>query len=109
MVMDGITRACRVNHNEQTPLHVACACNEPEPGIISELLKVGRADPNAQDNQGQTPLHSIAASGNLRSLSLLVNAGADRTVCVKTWLMLSLVLNNSLRAPDQGLQRFKLR
>lgn len=84
MVMDAIMRGCRVNYNEQTPLHVACASNEPEPGIIAELLKVGHADPNAVDNRGQTPLHAISASGHLRSLSLLVTAGADRTVVIET-------------------------
>ena len=91
---------------------MACASADPEPGIISELLKVGHADPNAQDNKGQTPLHRVSASGNLRSLALLITAGADRTVRDEKmkleFVLGSQVLIKSLCASDEGCRRIQL-
>jgi cytohesin len=41
------------------------------------LLQHG-ADPNAEESNGMTPLHTAAGTGNREIAALLLNAGTDR-------------------------------
>ncbi len=47
---------------------------------VDLLLKAG-ADPNAKNNEGETPLHYAAAIGNDKGVSSLLRAGANPSMC----------------------------
>lgn len=64
--------------NDQTPLSYAASFSNSAP-TISVLLD-GGADPNAQDNYGDTALHCAAKSGESDSVRALLNHGADPTI-----------------------------
>ena len=61
-----------------TPLHSAVATDagEATAEIVRLLLEAG-ADPNAKSNEGGTPLHSAAYTGDLEIAELLLAYGAD--------------------------------
>src|SRR5687768_8201821 len=61
-----------------TPLHSAVATDagEATAEIVRLLLEAG-ADPNAKSNEGGTPLHSAAFTGDLGIAELLLAYGAD--------------------------------
>ena len=46
------------------------------PEIISLLLQFN-ANPNAQDFEGATPLHTAADGNNIQCVEILIKAGAD--------------------------------
>ena len=62
---------------DKTPLLVA-AC-ENELAAVEALVKAG-AEPNVCSSEGVTPLRTCAQVGNLRMASLLLGAGATRTI-----------------------------
>jgi|SRR6185436_5671597 len=57
------------NHNTFTPLHIASGQDYLD--IAVELLQHD-ADPNAQDEEGNTPCHFAAEGNNLKILKCLV-------------------------------------
>lgn len=57
-----------------TALMMACMHSHSE---IVELLLDSGADPHAEDQDGNTPLHFAVADGNYRATYLLLTAGAD--------------------------------
>ena len=61
-----------------TPLHSAVATDagEATAEIVRLLLEAG-ADPNLKSNEGGTPLHSAAYTGDLEIAELLLAYGAD--------------------------------
>ncbi len=61
-----------------TPLHSAVATDagEATAEIVRLLVEAG-ADPNAKSNEGGTPLHSAAFTGDLEIAELLLAYGAD--------------------------------
>lgn len=61
----------RDKRDGRTPLHYA-----QDPRAVRMLLERD-ADPNAQADDGWTPLHECAEHGNLWSARLLLEAGAD--------------------------------
>ncbi|XP_071951426.1 dynein axonemal heavy chain 12-like [Antedon mediterranea] len=66
------------SRNRVTPLRLAVVGEEK--GIVELLLKHG-ADPNLSDSQLNTPLHRVAAQGNLEIAKLLLIHGADINSC----------------------------
>ena len=61
-----------------TPLHSAVATDAGEATVeIVRLLLEAGADPNAKSNEGGTPLHSVAFTGDLDIAELLLAYGAD--------------------------------
>ena len=77
----------------ETPLHSALtAANRPSSNLIVELLLAHGANPNVKTKakaetgafmrdaytKGETPLHRAAAFGNEDTISLLINAGAEK-------------------------------
>jgi hypothetical protein len=60
-----------------TALHISAKNNNS--GCAEYLLKKGAAV-NAQDNEGNTPLHYAASKGNLALCFMLIAAGADPTI-----------------------------
>lgn len=62
----------------RTALHRACDGSHRV--VISFLLEKAKADPNAADNDGETPLHLAAAAGDTNAAALLVPAGAKVNV-----------------------------
>lgn len=63
-----------VRSSSQTALMMACATGMSE---LAELLLDAGADPHAEDQDGNTPLHFAVSDGNYRSTYLLLTAGAD--------------------------------
>jgi ankyrin repeat protein len=61
----------RDRRDGRSPLHYA-----QDPRAARMLLERG-ADPNAQANDGSTPLHECAEYGNVETARLLLAAGAD--------------------------------
>lgn len=57
-----------------TPLMMACMGSHPE---LVELLLDRGADPDTEDQDGNTSLHFACAKGNYRATYLLLTAGAD--------------------------------
>lgn len=62
------------DHIGITPLHRAAFCNRTE---IAGLLISRSAEINRADNYGNTPLHEAAYRGNLRTLLVLLEKGAN--------------------------------
>jgi ankyrin repeat protein len=64
-----------------TPLHSAVATDvaEADVEIVRMLLDKG-ADANAKSQSGSTPLHTVAFTGDRRSLDLLLKHGADPAI-----------------------------
>eukprot|EP00727_Mastigamoeba_balamuthi_P014496 m51a1_g9671 hypothetical protein (186) ;mRNA; r:1265523-1266814 len=61
----------------QTALHWACASGYPTTATL--LLKHG-ANPNAQDKEGEFPMHKAAWKGSVECVNVLVGAGAKTDV-----------------------------
>jgi ankyrin repeat protein len=61
-----------------TALKSAICGKDPEKAV-AVLLSAG-ADPDSRDNDGNTPLHIAAMSGETGVVKLLIKAGADRSV-----------------------------
>lgn len=93
----------RANKNGQTPLHLASRANPPasyhhvplttkglakhgdDSSTVEALLK-HNADINVVDKNGDTCLHCASAWGNLKSIRVLAQAGADPICCnYKGW------------------------
>jgi len=68
-----------------TPLHLAAANGHKE---IVEFLLTTKADVNARDNAGSTPLHQAAAAEGQHSdiVELLLKHGADVDAADRQWL-----------------------
>lgn len=68
----------QANQHGFTALHLAVAFSDSEESeeIVKELLKRG-ANPNLQDNWGQTALHKAVNSSSLKTLELLLKHKAD--------------------------------
>ncbi len=98
-----------VNPNEPAssgfyPLHIMAARHDANPQIISKLLQ-GRADPNVQDQFGQTPLMwSIVMRGNSSIIQLLLDNNADVNLCDnqgQTALMYAKAFHNPANPNDR--------
>ena len=55
------------------------AAHEADIEVVRRLLEA-RWDPNLQNAQGATPLHTAAACGSLPTIRLLLEAGADKDI-----------------------------
>lgn len=55
--------------DKQTPLHFAIAREEPD---IAKALLTQKADPNAQDGYGRTPLWIAASIGDIQTVETLI-------------------------------------
>ena len=64
--------------SNQTPLHHACIrrCFSESGDSVAKLIAV-KADPNAADDKGQTPLHIAAYNHDMTAIELLVEGGAN--------------------------------
>ncbi|XP_069123252.1 uncharacterized protein [Argopecten irradians] len=62
------------NDHGQSPLFIACFENEPS---ACDLLLSNGANPNERCNDGTTPVHMAAYSGNVKLLSDVLAAGGD--------------------------------
>ncbi|MCS5709618.1 ankyrin repeat domain-containing protein [Candidatus Berkiella cookevillensis] len=60
---------------QRTPLHRAIEC-EVDPKWIAIMLSKG-AEPNAQDDNGNTPLHYAAQNGDMTTVQLLLDNHAN--------------------------------
>ena len=58
------------NEYGQTPLHVACQCQQFD--IVRLLVEVYGASPNIRDNKGCTPLHEACLAGDLNTVAFLL-------------------------------------
>lgn len=67
-----------IHHKNHTPLHVAATENQnlSHHGVIFLLLKHG-ANVNAQDDNGETPLHHVITKSNLKVVNLLISYNAN--------------------------------
>ncbi len=85
-----------------TPLFLACRAGRPDNAVV--LILEGKANVNAQNSAGETPLHYASLSGSLLAVEILLRAGAKvdtenaqgRTPAAKAfllcdWKMLSLL------------------
>ena len=81
-----------------TPLHFATI--RPEPEILKILLEFHKTiDMEKRDNNGETPLLASVQLGNVKSVILLVRAGADINAQNSTgWTILMKAVNNHLPA-----------
>ena len=63
-----------------TPLHLAAYYGHDE--LVQYILKrASSVDPNLRDNDGSTPLHNAAYKGQYACASVLLNHGADVSIC----------------------------
>lgn len=65
------------NHFANTPLLVAMLCGQSE---VARTLLAHHADVNARMSEGFTALHEAAQNGDLASVKLLLEAGADPAI-----------------------------
>lgn len=65
----------RGGKSRETPLHIASRVKDGEKCALM-LLKSG-AGPNLATDDGQTPVHVAARTGNLHTLILLLEDGGD--------------------------------
>jgi len=63
------------DHDERTPLHLAIYQNKQE--IAKYSIVRGKANVNAFDINGNTPMHYFSMKGDLNMIQYLVNKGAD--------------------------------
>merc|ERR1719174_2841351 len=67
----------------RTALHLACSDYKENIGVVQTLLNYPDCDPNAQDDDGMTPLlltcqlHNKSGVGRISNIRNLLNAGAD--------------------------------
>ena len=84
----GADPMARTSKHRSTPLHIASGYNMHQKrrvGLVNVLLARG-ADPNAQDNDGWTPLHaalSLRWNAPLPLVEALLKAGADPNLRTK--------------------------
>ena len=74
-----INRRANVNAKDargNTPLHLACALEEPADDVVQILLMAG-ANPHVQNMKGAMPAHVAVDRGNLAVLKSLVEYGAN--------------------------------
>jgi ankyrin repeat protein len=67
----------RESDDGQTPLHYLLAVLGDNSGKIAELLLRNKADVNAADKHGMTPLHLAAGAANKEVIEVLLNYGAN--------------------------------
>ena len=62
---------CR-NNAQQTPLHFACGAKLPSIQVLIDLVSKDSTQTNAQDQNGDTPLHIAIRKSNLKAVKFLV-------------------------------------
>lgn len=65
----------KANCTGVTALHAACQRGYAV--MVEELLKIESIDINKKDDHDNTPLHSACAGGNIKVITLLIDAGAN--------------------------------
>ena len=59
---------------------LCCAVTSHQPLVVSELLKIKRANPNTRTPEGMTPLVIAAVSGAVDITRILIDHGADLNI-----------------------------
>jgi Ankyrin repeats (3 copies) len=85
LVDAGVDVDCRTGNGlGKTPLHLANESDAPGTAMAVHVLVENKADVNARDNKGNTPLHSLTSgndakpgSADAKARSLLEDGGAD--------------------------------
>ena len=65
----------KANRTGITALHAACQRGYAD--MVEELLKIEGIDNNKKDDHGNTPLHAACAGGNIKVITLLIDAGSN--------------------------------
>ncbi len=79
---NGLDVNAQDNYSKKTALHEAAWMSIPM-GVTEkyvEFLLKNKANPNIQDNKGETPLHSAAFFMQIPNVKLLLNYGANPTI-----------------------------
>ena len=78
VLLDGGASANSLDIQGQTPLHVvANGSSRDDESNFAQLLLDRGADVNAPDDAKETPLHLASKSGRIKTLQVLLNAGAN--------------------------------
>ena len=79
VLLDGGASVNSIGVQGQTPLHVVAngSSGDNESNIVAQLLLERGADVNALDNAKETALHLASNSGRIKTLQVLLNAGAN--------------------------------